>query len=167
VADPGWRPVHRHEIMHVFSLRLWGYPGTSGWSDSVPTLDAWRRGSWLREGIAAAAEDLCGRFTYRAIAAQMQAEGQLFPFATLRDAFLEQDDLPAYLQAGSLVQYLLETYGQPRFRELWRSNGDDFERVYAASVSTIEAAWHAWLRSTTDERPPSVAALREQACAPR
>jgi hypothetical protein len=82
VAANGWRPAHRHEIMHVLSLRAWGYPGTNGWADPGPTLAIWRQGSWLHEGLAAAAEQLCGAYTYRGFAAQMQTEGQLFPLDT-------------------------------------------------------------------------------------
>jgi hypothetical protein len=65
-------------------------------------------GGWLREGVVAAAEDLYGRYSYRGMAAQWQAEGTLLPLDSLVHAFYRQDDLAAYLQAGSLVQYLLE-----------------------------------------------------------
>jgi hypothetical protein len=153
--------------MHIFSLRLWGHPGTSGAGSADPSIDVWRVGTWLREGIAAAAENLCGEYTYRGVSAQMQAEGQLFPLDTLRDAFMQQDDLAAYLQAGSLVQYLMETHGRERFRDLWRGAGRNLENVYGASVSSIEAAWHDWLRSTADARPPSMSAFRQHGCAPR
>ena len=139
---------------------------TNGWSDPQPTQEAWRRSSWLGEGIAAFAEHLCGAFTYRAVAAQMQDEKQLFPLDTLRHAFQEQDDLAAYLQAGSLVQYLYQTYGRRPLRELWREGGADFQRAYGVNASSIESAWHDWLRSTPDVRPRSVAALRRQGCSP-
>lgn len=161
-----WRPAHRHEIMHVLSLRAWGHPGTNGWAETPPSAEMESKGSWLREGLPAAAEDLCGNFSYRGIAAQMQAEGQLLSLDTLRNAFLEQDDLAAYLQAGTLVQYLLMTYDLPRFRELWRDGGRDLQRIYGESPASIERGWHEWLRLTTDARPASIAALREQRCAP-
>jgi hypothetical protein len=166
VAANGWRPAHRHEIMHVLSLRAWGYPGTNAWTDPAPTPAIWRQGAWLREGLAAAAEQLCGAYTYRGFAAQMQTEGQLFPLDTLRDAFDRPDDLATYVQAGSLVQYLLQRFGEPRFRELWRDAGRDVQRIYGESAASIESDWHALLRMTSDPRPPSVAALRSQGCAP-
>jgi hypothetical protein len=166
VAASGWQPVHRHEIMHVLSLRAWGYPRTNGWADPMPTLDIWRQGSWLREGLAAAAEDLCGAYTYRGVAAQMQNEGQLFPLDTLQDAFTRQDDLAAYVQAGSLVQYLMQRFGEPRFRELWRDGGGHILRVYGESAASLESGWHDWLRITSDSRPSTVAVFREQGCAP-
>jgi hypothetical protein len=166
VAQEGYRPATRHEIMHLYSLRAWGYPGTNAWSDPQPSMDTWRLGSWLREGIAAAAEDSCGDYRYRAISAQMQTEGKLFAFDTLRHAFLTKDDLATYLQSGSLVQYLLETYGTPRFRELWRDAGRNLERVYGVSETKIEADWRKWLEATTDARPSSVALVYEKGCSP-
>ena len=143
-----------------------GLPGTNGWADPQPPLDVWEKGSWLREGLAAAAEDLCGSYTYRGFAARMQKEGQLLSLDTLRDAFTAQDDLAAYVQAGSLVQYLLQRYDRQRFRELWRDDGRHLEQIYGESAAAIESAWHEWLRATSDQQPPTVAALRQQGCSP-
>lgn len=69
------------------------------------------RGGWFREGLAAAAEDLHVSYSYRGMAAQWQAEGTLLPLDSLVSGFYRQDDLAAYLQAGTFVHYLLETYG--------------------------------------------------------
>jgi hypothetical protein len=52
---------------------------------------------WLREGIAAAAEDRYLNYSYGGMAAQWQAEGALLPLGTLVTAFYQQDDLAAYL----------------------------------------------------------------------
>lgn len=159
VASAAWSPFDRHELMHMASLTLWGEPGR-------PTSRAaWRRSGWLREGLAAAAEDRCGAWTNRGVAAAMQAGGERLSLAQLTESFYEQDDLAAYLQAGSLVGYLLETRGRPRFRELWRAGPDGLARVYGASASELESGWRAWLADTPlSARPPSLAALREAGC---
>jgi hypothetical protein len=50
-----------NEVMHAVSLLLWGHPGGA---EDAPrdsaAVEAWRRGGWLREGIAAVAEARCG-----------------------------------------------------------------------------------------------------------
>jgi hypothetical protein len=170
VAREECRPVFRHEIMHAVSLLLWGNPlGETG--DPNPPKDrvAFEQGGWLREGIAAAAEDLYGTYSYRGMAAQWQAEGALLPLDSLVYSFYRQDDLAAYLQSGSLVQYLLEQYGSARLRDVWREGPGAFDRVYSRSFAQLESDWHAWLRATpASARPPSIAAARaEDRCPPR
>jgi hypothetical protein len=160
------RPLHRHEIMHAVSLLVWGHPGGPDKDPRIPTTgDLFVKGGWLREGLAAAAEDVCGKYTYGGVAAQMQAEGQLLPLDTLIREFYRKDDLITYLQAGSLVKYLLSAYGPVPFRELWRGGGDDFAAAYGKTLSAIEAEWQQWLRAVPDSaRPPSVAGVRKQGC---
>jgi hypothetical protein len=170
VARAECRPVFRHEIMHAVSLLLWGNPlGPAG--DPLPPKDAnvFARGGWLREGIAAAAEDLYLRYSYRGMAAQWQAEGALLSLDTLVHAFYQSDDLAAYLQAGSLVQYLLERYGNQRLRLVWREGPSGFQRAYGRSPSQLEAEWHDWLRATpASARPRTIAVARsEDRCPPR
>ena len=67
-----------------------------------------QQGGWLRERIAAAAEDRYLTYSYRGMAAQWLAEGTILPLDTLVHRFYRVDDLAAYLQSGSLVNYLLE-----------------------------------------------------------
>ena len=170
VARPECRPVFRHEIMHAVSLLLWGNPLGPD-RDPHPPADRklFEQGGWLREGIAAAAEDLYVTYSYRGMAAQWQAEGALLPLDTLVNAFYHQDDLAAYLQSGSLVQYLLEQYGRDRLRLVWRDGPSAFERAYGRSASQLEAEWHAWLRATpASARPATIALARgEDHCPPR
>ncbi len=170
VARPECTPVFRHEIMHAVSLAVWGHPlGPDGVRTPPvdPTLFA--LGGWLREGIAAAAEDRYLRYTYRGMSAQWLAETSLLPLDTLISGFYRVDDLAAYLQAGSLVQFVLNQYGVTRFRQLWRDGPSAFPRAYNRTPSQIESEWHTWLRATpASERPASIAVARsEDRCPPR
>lgn len=170
VAREECRPVIRHEVMHAVSLRLWGHPlGRDG--DPNPPADsaAMAQGGWLREGIAAAAEGRYLSYSYRGMAAQWLAEGAILPFDTLVHRFYQVDDLAAYLQAGSLVQYLLEQYDRESFRMLWREGARAINRAYGKPASQIESEWHAWLRATpAAERPISIArATTEDVCPKR
>jgi hypothetical protein len=170
VAREECRPVFRHEVMHAVSLVLWGNPLVERVDPNPPPdPDPFGRGGWLREGIAAAAEDVYGKYSYRGMAAQWQAEGTLLPLDSLVNSFYRQDDLAAYLEAGSLVQYLLERYGSASLREVWREGPGAFDRVYGRSFTQLEADWHEWLRATpASARPASIAVARaEDRCPPR
>jgi hypothetical protein len=170
VARPECRPVFKHEIMHAVSLVLWGNPLGPD-KDPYPPKDSvlMEQGGWLREGIAAAAEDLYVTYSYRGMAAQWLAEGTIFPLDTLVNRFYRVDDLAAYLQSGSLVNYLLEQYGKDHFRLVWRDGASAFERAYGRTASQIESEWHTWLRATpASARPKSIALARsEDRCPPR
>ncbi|HUQ99613.1 MAG TPA: hypothetical protein VM166_09185 [Gemmatimonadaceae bacterium] len=169
VARPECRPLFRHEVMHVVSLRLWGHPLAPDGDPRDPMDEAARsRGGWLREGIASAAEGIYGRYTYRGMASRWQTDGGLFPLDTLLNAFYGQDDLAAYLQSGSLVQYLLDTYGSKSFKIVWREGPSAFRRAYGTTQKQIEQDWHAWLQRTpASERPKSIATARAEDVCPR
>jgi hypothetical protein len=160
VANPRWSPFDRHELMHAASLTLWGEPG-----GAARGSDAWRAGGWLREGLAAAAENRCGAYTNRGVAAAMHAGGEKLTVADLIERFYELDDLAAYLQAGSLVEYLLDAGGRPAFRRLWAAGPGALGATYGRTANEIDAEWQAWLRATpAGARPDDVAALRRQGC---
>ena len=170
VARAECQPVFKHEIMHVLSLNLWGNPLGPD-RDPYPPKDSalMAQGGWLREGIAAAAENLYVTYPYRGMAAQWLAEGTLFPLDTLVNRFYLVDNLAAYLQSGSLVSYLLGQYGTERFRMVWRDGASAFEQAYGKAPAEIESEWHTWLRATpASERPKSIALARsEDRCAGR
>ena len=170
VATDVCRPVIRHETMHLVSLHTWGHPLASEGNPDLPSdRDAFLKGGWLREGIAATAEDRWLTYSYRGMAAQWQAENALLPLDSLTGAFYRQDDLAAYLQAGTLIQYLLATYGIDPFRQIWRDGPAAFQRAYGKSGTELEAEWHRWLRATpAADRPKSIAIARaEDKCPPR
>jgi hypothetical protein len=169
VASDACRPVFRHEVMHVVSMRLWGPAFARHVAGDTANALGFDRGSWLREGIAAAAEDLWVRYSYRGMAAQWQAEGGMIPLDSLVNAFARYDDLQTYVLSGSLVEYLLTTYGSARFHELWRDGIDAMPRIYGKDTRSIEREWHAWLQRTpSSQRPPSITEARaENHCPPR
>ncbi|NOT09412.1 MAG: hypothetical protein HOP28_14545 [Gemmatimonadales bacterium] len=166
VAADTSRPAHRHEVMHAVSLRLWGQPGATPGDPREPSNAAvFYRGGWLREGLATTADKGCVPWSVRGIAAQMVAENERIPLDTLTAAFYQKDGLSAYLQGGSLVQFLLLAYGRDRFKRLWHLGADSIAAVYGKPSATIEAEWLGWLKATPEaERPPSLAAVRGPGC---
>jgi hypothetical protein len=166
VAADTIRPAHRHEVMHAVSLRLWGQPGAAPGDPREPSNAAvFYRGGWLREGLATAADYGCVPWSVRGIAAQLAAENERIPLDTLTVGFYQKDDLSAYLQGGSLVEFLLDTYGRDRFKRLWRLGADSIATVYGKPSARIEAEWLDWLEATPKaERPASVTAVRGPGC---
>jgi hypothetical protein len=166
VAADTIRPANRHEVTHAVSLRLWGHPGAAPGDARDPSnADVFSRGGWLREGLATAADEGCIPWSVRGIAAQMVVEGERIPLDTLTAAFYKKDGLAAYLQGGSLVEFLLDAYGRDRFRRLWRLGADSISTVYGKPSAKIEAEWLDWLKATPKaERPGSVAAVRGPGC---
>jgi hypothetical protein len=139
VASEDWSPFERHEIMHVLSLTVWGPPREPG--------------DWLQEGIGAAAEDRCGAYAGRQFAAGLARRGEIIPLSTLISAFRREDDLVAYLEAGSLVTYLLETYGLASLWKLWHDGAGAAPAAFGKPLEEIELDWRRWLDLTPDPAP--------------
>ncbi|MEM8488160.1 MAG: hypothetical protein AAF564_21600 [Bacteroidota bacterium] len=152
------RGAERHEIMHIVSTMRWGQPA------GARTLEEWLPGGWLREGLATYADNYCGSSTIRETALAMYKAGDIIPVDSLANAFLNQDDLSAYIQAGTLMQYLIETEGIEKYRLFWEGGNASFETVYGRSLDILEAAWHAWLNNTPAHEQPDLANLKANGC---
>lgn len=135
--DP--HPVLTHEMAHIFAAQI--HP----W---VPVC--WKIG--LHEGIAVAAEwneesARLGLTPHRASAA-MDSLGLLPDLEKSLGAigFWTQPGARAYTAAGSFVRFLVDTYGMPRFFELWPRG--DFERAYGKPLPELLREWRTLLART-------------------
>ncbi|MEM9998948.1 MAG: hypothetical protein AAF809_14695 [Bacteroidota bacterium] len=151
-------PVERHEFVHAVTVQHWGQIG------SPTSAAAWRRETWLREGLATALGNTCQGATVRATAAALVTAGDGLPLDTLVHDFYSHDDLDTYLLSGSAVAYLLETHGLARLRTLWTGGSATIEEVYARSLAEIERGWQAWLTATPVAARPDLAVIREHGC---
>jgi hypothetical protein len=127
------RPFHRHEIMHVLSMNLWKMP---------PLLEA-----WLLEGLAVYADGPCGGYSLHEMAAHLQRENKLVSLHSLVYRFHKQSDLRAYMQSGSFVQFLYETYGRENFRRLWEHGVTHLPEITGKTYREAEMEWRAFLLS--------------------
>ncbi len=59
-------------------------------------------------------------------------------------SFFSISPAQGYTTAGSFLRFLLDKYGAPKLRELYRSGGD-FEGAYGVPRTQLEAAWRAML----------------------
>ncbi len=125
-------PFHRHEIMHVLSMNLWKMPRL---------LEA-----WLLEGLAVYADAPCAGYSLHEIAAHLQREKKLVSLHSLVFRFHKQDDLRAYMQSGSFVQFLYETYGREKLRRLWEHGVAHLPEITGKSYRETEMEWRAFLQ---------------------
>lgn len=138
VCNEKQRPLHRHEIMHVLSMNLWPLP---------PLLEA-----WLLEGLAVYADAPCSGFSLHEIAAQLQREDKLLPLYNLVYAFYQPQDLRAYMQGGSVVQFLFENWGHEKFRQLWARGVGGLPEITGKSYREFEQEWRMFLLKQENAR---------------
>jgi hypothetical protein len=85
--------------------------------------------------------------------------GQYLPLSTISDDFYKQQHDISYLEAGALVEYLVETYGWGAYNEFYRSIpapenttvsgvlGSALQDSFGISFSDLETGYRAFLQS--------------------
>ena len=140
---------HPHEVVHAITYSM-GRP---------PAL--------FEEGLAVAYD---WRFALEkgnvhALARGKLVQEKLFPlysFLTTRE-FQAYDSPTVYIEAGSFVKYLMDTYGPDKMRSLFtvprysdsRQIEIAFKAVYGQSISEMESEWRAFLRAWHPPERPS------------
>ncbi|HEX8904411.1 MAG TPA: hypothetical protein VF771_06185, partial [Longimicrobiaceae bacterium] len=124
IASEHWRPFLRHELMHAASIRTWGHAAA---------------GDWVQEGVATDAEGACGRYDVDAVARFLVHAGRAITLADLTGRFREQDDLTAYMLAGSFVRHLRTRHGIGVVHAAWTG------QLQRATGRTLESLYREWL----------------------
>jgi hypothetical protein len=162
-ADPAARAVllvrsstanqgERHEITHVLSHAFWG-----------PSRD-WLTTGWMSEAVATYAGGPCSGYSIDEIAAYLDRQGELIPLDSLARGFRSYNDLVAYLQAGSFIGYVHETYGVQPIRALWERGFEGFEAILGKSPAAADAEWRENLRAKYPEPNIDWAPLKKAGC---
>jgi len=140
---------HPHEVIHALTYPL-GRP---------PAL--------FEEGIAVAYD---WRFAMEEGEVHALAQGKLmrqdlFPLYSILTTrgFQINDNTTVYIEAGSFVKYLMDTYGPGKMRSLFTvpRYGDlqeiktAFQEIYGQSLSEAESEWWAFLRAWRPPERPS------------
>ncbi len=121
----------RHEVTHLFVA--WAAPEAA----PVP--------AWLNEGFAVWGQRDAGDLFRRALALAIERR-DVPPLRTLVafPAQLEANFF-SYVQAWSVVSYLIDTFGPGKFRDAIQalSEGEEgaLRRVYGLTLDTLDAAW--------------------------
>jgi hypothetical protein len=149
VNNPDWRSFERHELMHVLAHHVWG-----------PAAAA-----WIEEGLAQFADGRCGGYAVSTVAHALGARGGYVPFDTLAARFRELNDLTAYLQAASMVEYLYQTYGREAVRAVWRGGVAALREVTGRPPSALGELWRAWVAARARPVPDDqLATIRRKGC---
>lgn len=118
-----------HETMHMVAMETWGYTPENN--------------LWMNEGLATFAANSCNGRTVREVHNYLLTHDMTFPMDSIAGQFYACDEMIAYHQAASIVQYLLEQYGVEKFGELWKAGFTEFERIYGISFPELEAKLNA------------------------
>ena len=149
VHESGLHAALKHEIMHLISFHLWGTPSEA----------------WMGEGLATLAAGGCrtGNWTVHQMAASSRRTGKLISLAEFDDRFKVQSG-DAYAQAGSVVEFVRETYGLNAVHSLWTNGLDSTARSTTGSLETFEKAWLARIAIADDGRVLDWNAVRKTGC---
>jgi hypothetical protein len=143
-AGASTESVIRHELVHILDFRR----------------GAWFRPSLLAEGLAVYLSG--GHYKPEALAPRAAALLELneyIPLSLLVDDFYHQQHEIGYLEAGALVQYLVETYGWQAFDAFYRgmespsSDGQTavleaaLRQHFGLDLAGLEQNFLTWLRA--------------------
>jgi len=150
VFNAAWRPFERHELTHLVTLGTWPDPG----------------GPAVVEGLATYVDGFCGEYENSRVSRTILDSGALLPFETLTGEFRLQDDLVAYLQAASTIEFAVERLGESSIRTVWERGVLSVpELLETSSVGEFELQFQDWLSTTYDPIPAEAwAAIREAGC---
>jgi hypothetical protein len=149
VFNESWRAFERHELTHVITLGTW--PGPAGMA-SV-------------EGLATYVDGDCGGYENGRVARAILDRGALIPLEVLAADFRGQDDLVAYLQAASTVEFVVERQGPEAIRLLWVQGLQAIPALLGISPAEFELQFEEWLSTTYDPVPAAAwDAIRGEGC---
>lgn len=138
VYNAAWRPFERHEPTHIVTLETWPDPA----------------GPAVVEGLATYVDGLCGGYENGRVAQTFMDMGAGFPLETLTGEFRLQDDLVAYLQAASTIEFAVERLGESVIGAVWERGLPAIpELLGISSVGEFELQFENWLSSTYDPIP--------------
>lgn len=154
LADTWGSDTVRHELAHL----VIGQFAQSCLGGGLPT--------WLSEGLAMYAEGEPDETTQRDIEMGIELDA-FMPVRSLNGAFPARgsEATSAYSQSYSLVDYLLDTYGQEKMQQLLLALADAagyddaLEQVYGFNADGLEEAWRAAIGAPARTIPPTPTAV--------
>jgi hypothetical protein len=139
VYNEEWRAFERHEFTHVISLNVWGEPG----EPTAATL----------EGFATFVDGDCGGYEIGRVVSTLVMSDLLLDWEPLLGAFRTQDDLIAYLQAASFVEFVHNQGIEEGLPRLWSGGLGAAPELLGVSWSEFEGRWLEWLRASYEPIP--------------
>ncbi len=137
VFNDGWRAFERHELAHVVTLGTWTPPA----------------GPAVVEGLATYVDGRCGGYENGRIARTILDQGLLIPMEALVGDFRRQNDLIAYLQAASIIEFMVYRLGPGAVAALWDQGLRASPVHLQISADLFLEDFESWLTSTFDPVP--------------
>ena len=97
------------------------------------------------------------------MAAAAKRTGKLIPLAEFDERFRVQSG-EAYAQAGSIVEFVRETYGQAAMKSLWQNGLDQTAKTTTGNLPLFEKAWLSRVAVADRGRVLDWAAVRLTGC---
>ncbi len=91
-------------------------------------------------------------------------QGERIPLDSLARKFRSYNDLLAYLQAGSFIGYVQETYGLSPVRALWDQGFEQLETILGKTPAAIDTEWRSHLKSLYPRPQIKWVALKKSGC---
>lgn len=134
---PGRRFQFRHELFHIISVNLWGYPTCR----------------LMMEGSAVFADNQCHiENPIPTINAFYLQENKLFPIDSLITQFddlAQKNDVQAYLQSAGIFMYIYDRFGSEKTKALWREGFEKIEVLLGVSVEGLQKDYREYLKHVT------------------
>ncbi len=129
VFNEGWRAFELHELTHTVTLGTWGDPA----------------GPAVVEGLATYVDGACGGYPNGRIARTFLDRGSLLPMEVLAEEFRRQNDLIAYLQAGTTIEFVVDGGGAETIRHLWNRGLLASPNLLGISPDAFQREFRDWL----------------------
>ena len=137
VFNDRWRAFERHELTHTVTLGSWTRPA----------------GPAVVEGLATYVDGRCGGYENGRIVRAILDQGLLIPMETLVGDFRRQNDLIAYLQAASIIEFMVHRQGPEAVAILWAQGLRASPVLLQTSADVFLGEFEIWLTSTYDPVP--------------
>lgn len=134
VFNEGWRPFEAHELTHVITMSAWPEAG----------------GPAVVEGLATLVDGACGGYPNDRLVRTLLDRGKMIPLDVLVREFRQQKDLVAYLEAASVIEFVLDRRGSEALPVLWARGLASAPGVVDLSSRAFESEWREWLISSYD-----------------
>lgn len=134
VFNEHWRPFERHELTHTVTLSTWAAPA----------------GPAVVEGMATYVEGTCAGYENGRIARTILDHGSMIELEELEGDFRQQNDLVAYLQAATLIEFVVDKSSPERLAVLWDQGLRALPNLLGVSPAAFRREYEGWLASKYD-----------------
>jgi hypothetical protein len=139
IFNDRWRAFERHELTHTVTLGTWTSPA----------------GPAVVEGLATYVDGACGRYENGRIMRTFIDQESMISLEKLVGDFRQQDDLIAYLQAASTIEFVVHRQGPEALALLWDQGLQVSPALLQTSADVFQREFEVWLSSTYEPVPAS------------